>query len=204
MSGMIRLFGGKILVSVFALAVFILLGFSYDAPFLYIALASAILHELSHIAAFHIFGAKIYSVSIYPFGADMKADTSNLSYGREAIVALCGPFASLLLFVSFAVLFVFCRNIYVLSAAISNFLFFAVNIFPVRSLDGGVALFCVLLSKYDFAKGYTIYSYVSGAAFALLCAFALFLLYVTGYNLTLVFICTYLFISQYTRQKVCE
>ncbi len=204
MSGMIRLFKTRVYVSIFAILLFALISFSCDAPFLYIAIGSALFHEMGHIFAMRLFGVGISAVNIYPFGADISADTSPLSYRSEIIVALSGPCVSLALCAVFYILFITYNNVYILAALVSNLLFFAVNIFPVRGLDGARALQAFLLGRFDFAKGYKIFAYVSTGAFALLCLFALFLLYVTGYNLSLVFICAYLFVSEYARQKIVK
>lgn len=204
MKGMIRLFGSRIYISVFAILLFVIIGFSYDAPFLYIALCSALFHELSHVFAMKLFGSEILAVSIYPFGADIRAKISQLTYRQEALVALLGPLASFVLFCIFLFLFIWLDNIYILSAAVSNFLFFAVNIFPVRGLDGARVLYALLMAKLDFPTGYKIFAYISTVAFGFLCAFALYLIYISRYNLSLVFICAYLFISEYTRQKLVD
>ncbi|MBR3996274.1 MAG: hypothetical protein IKI97_13490 [Clostridia bacterium] len=200
---MIRLFKGRVCVSVFALMLVLIILFSVDSVFFIVAILGALLHEVAHLIAMKLCGAKIIRISIYPFGADIKADTLGLTYKEEIAVALAGPLMSL--FAS-AVAFLFLHfgtYIYVLAFAVSNFLFFAVNILPVRGLDGGRVLFSALMIKFDVADAYRIYDYISTFAFGLLCFLSLFLLWLSGYNLSLLFICCYLFISEYARQKLC-
>ena len=200
---MIRLFKSRIYVSVFAFLLFAVMMFSVDAVFFVIALSGALCHEIAHVVAMKVFGAKIIKISIYPFGADIRADTSCLSYKEEIVVALAGPVMSLVLSVV-AFIFLCCDTyIYVLAFAVSNLMFFTVNILPVRGLDGGRALFSALMMKMDVADAYRVYNYISTAAFGVLCFLALFLLWLSGYNLSLLFICCYLFISEYARQRVC-
>ncbi len=199
---MIRLFCGKVHISIFALILIGFMAFSSDAPFLYIALGSALCHELGHLFSMRLFGARTVKISIYPFGADITANTSQLGYGAEAAVAAAGPLISAVLALILALLCSFFPHIYIVAASASNFLFFAVNIFPVKGLDGGRILLSLLLMKLDFSKAYSIFHCISTAAFGALCIFALTLLWYTGYNLSLVLICVYLFISEYSKQKI--
>lgn len=199
---MIRLFGSKVYISIFALILVAAAALSADAPFLYIALFSAFLHELGHITVMRLFRADIAKVSIYPFGADIRADTSHLGYGAEALVALAGPLVSAVLALIFFILTRAFQNIYFFASATANLLFFAVNIFPVKGLDGGRILLSLLLMRFDFSMAYTIFYCISAAAFGALCTFSLALLYFSGYNLSLVLICIYLYISEYSKQKI--
>ena len=200
---MICFFGGRLRISVFFLLLLAVISFSVDAVYFYIALLGAFLHEAAHIIAMKSLGARVERISVYPFGADIKADTGGLSCAAELVTAAAGPLVSLLL-CALAFLFYYrTQGLYLLAFGLSNFLFFAVNIFPVRGLDGGRMLFSFLLMRLEISKAYTAFDCISTAAFGLLCAFALALLYFSGYNLSLVFICGYLFISEYARQRLC-
>ena len=203
MYGMIRVFKTKIYVSPFALILMTALAFSKDALLLYMVLGSACIHEAAHILCIKLLGAEIQRVSIYPFGADMQMESSCLSYKKEVWVALSGPFASLFAAIVSSIFLSWFSNVYMLFLQIANFAFFAVNILPVRGLDGGRALLCLLLSKLEFSSAYKIYMIVSSAAFGILCVLSIFVLYATKYNLSLVFMCAYLFVAQYSREKVC-
>ena len=200
---MIRLFKGRVCISVFALMLVMIILFSVDAVFFIIAIAGAALHETAHLITMKMCGAKIIRISVYPFGADIKADTIGLSYKEEIAVALSGPLISLLASAAAFLFLYFGTYIYVLAFAVSNFLFFAINILPVRGLDGGRALFSALMMKLDITDAYRVYDYISTFTFGILCLLALFLLWLSGYNLSLLFICCYLFVSEYTRQKFC-
>ena len=87
------------------------------------------------------------------------------------------------------------------SAVVVNFLFFILNIMPVRGLDGGRALLSFLLLRLDYTVACNVFSAVSTVAFGIICAGAFALIYYTGYNLSLIFICTYLFLSEYVKGK---
>lgn len=199
---MIRLFGSKLYVSIFTLLLIAVISISVDAVFFYISVGAALMHELAHIIGLKLYHVKVERISIYPFGVAIKADTSALSYRREMIVAVSGPVMSLLLSV---ISFVFWNNgggIYLFAFCVSNFLFFCINIFPVKGLDGGRLLLSALMMKLDISAALRVYDFISTAALGLLCFASLAILWASGYNLSLVFICAYLYISEYVKQKL--
>lgn len=200
---MIRVFGSKLYVSVFTLLLIAVISISVDAVFFYIAVVSALMHELAHIVGLRLYNVSISRISVYPFGVAITADTSSLSYKREMLVAALGPIMSLLLsVVSFMFWNYAAGGIYLFAFFISNFIFFCVNIFPIKGLDGGRLLLSVLMMKLDIYVALRIYDFVSTAAFGLLCLASLAVLWASGYNLSLVFICAYLYISEYAKQKL--
>ncbi len=201
---MIRLFKSKIYISIFALILVLIIALSVDAAFFYTALLGALLHEFAHIAVMKMLGAKLIRVSIYPFGADINADTSALSYKSETAIFLAGPAVSLVLTVIAFIFYIRLGGIYILSFSISNFLFFFINILPVKGLDGGRALESILFEKYDLVTAEKMADTVSTVFFIFLCILALLLIFLSGYNLSLAFICAYLFISEYVKQRLCS
>lgn len=198
---MIRLFKSRVYVSVFTVILLLLITFSVDAPFFYIAIFCAFLHELAHAAVMRACGVKIDRISVYPFGVDIKAEGDTVSYSAEILYLLAGPCANLVLGLLFLLALKLFPNVYLLAACIANFLMLALNIMPVRGLDGGRALFAFLLSRLDFTPACKIFSAVSTLAFGIICFGAFSLIYVTGYNLSLVFICIYMFFSEYIKSK---
>lgn len=199
---MIRLFKSRIHISIFVLFIAPMLALSRDALFLCIALFGALFHEFAHISAMKIFGARIIRISVYPCGADIKADTSHLTYRSEISVFISGPLASLLLSLIAFVFYHFSGGAYILFFAVSNFMFFFVNILPVKGLDGGRALEAFFYAKYDLSFAQKVCDTLSTFAFAMLCILALLMLFLSGYNISLVFICAYLFLSGFVKQKM--
>lgn len=87
------------------------------------------LHELGHIVAFYLLGAKIERLTLSCCGAALRYK-SCLSPHSEAIAALAGPAVNLALYAVF--------NDEV------NLLLFSLNMLPVFPLDGGRAVKAVL------------------------------------------------------------
>ena len=99
--------------------------------FLMAAMISAGIHELFHIAAIHLFGKRIYSVSIAPHGATIYAQP--MERKEEALCALAGPVSGFLL----ALLF---RWFPVM--ALTGIIQSIYNLLPIFPTDGGRVLQC--------------------------------------------------------------
>ena len=108
-----------------------------------LVLLSALGHELGHLAALGLAGAKVERVRLTAFGAEIRADTRRLSYPREIACTLAGPAVNLLLALTFARL----GDHYV--AAGSNLLLGCFNLLPVPALDGGRALHLLVSWLFD-------------------------------------------------------
>ncbi len=113
------------------LAVSLLAGAGEVLP---VVLLSAAGHELGHLAALRLAGARVERVRLTAFGAEIRADTRRLSYPREIACTLAGPAVNLLL----ALIFARWTGLYV--AAGANLLLGCFNLLPVPVLDGGRAL----------------------------------------------------------------
>ena len=227
---MIAFFKGKLRISVFVPILVAVISLSSDAQFFYVAMLSALMHETAHFVAMkmcgarflrislypfgahlhcnkmrcQMCGARFLRISLYPFGADIGADTSRLSYKSEIVVFLSGPLMNFVLALLSLLFYFSFKGMLVLAFCISNIIFFFVNILPVRGLDGARVLFCLLCECFDSDRAGKIYDAVTTIFFGVLCALALLLLFLSEYNLSLVFICCYLFISEYIRIKVSE
>lgn len=103
---------------------------------------ACILHELGHWAAITLLGGRVRSLHLTVVGAEMKLDPCRpLSYGREVAAALAGPAVNLFL------LWFSLRTGRYLFAGL-NLCYGLLNLLPIRSLDGGRALFCALAARW--------------------------------------------------------
>ena len=109
-------------------------GVYFGAPKLTISfLLAAALHELGHLLVAKFLGMKVRRLTLSCAGAELVLDTHS-SYAEDVILCLTGPAINLLL------------------ALWSNYPFFTganlllgiFNLFPIRGLDGGNALYAFL------------------------------------------------------------
>ncbi len=105
-----------------------------------VALA-ALLHELGHMAAAWGWGIPLRGLRLDLFGARMELG-GLLSYRAELAVAAGGPLVSLAAAALVWPLGCFLGGLYLFSAVSLGL--GLINLLPVRSMDGGRMLFCVL------------------------------------------------------------
>lgn len=131
------------------------------------SLLACVVHELGHVAAIAITGGKVRALHLTAIGAEMKLDANYpISYGKEIIIALAGPFAN------FIAVWISILNGWYLFVGI-NLCFGVLNLLPIASLDGGRALANVLILFTPNAANRLVYwvsILFSGALLGLGCA----------------------------------
>lgn len=187
----------KIRISLTALLTAAALFYADFSVFTAMVFISAILHECGHIVFLKAFGTEIYGITVLPFGAVIRSDAAKLSYRREAAVALAGALFNLAAAGAAGLFFCICRDIHPLFFCGCNLLLAAVNLVPVKTLDGGRALEAALCARLSPEKAQRYMESVSYVAFVFLTLAALVLLTVTGCNFSLIIFCVYLFVCVY-------
>ena len=149
---------------------------------------------MGHVIFIKSSGLDITSVEILPFGINIAANTRLTAYKTDILIALGGPCAN---FIASAVIFLIIKfNGYdsvLFFAFLTNILYAAINLFPVRSLDGGriSEIITKIILPANLSNG--VFSIISAIFLGILSILAFFVLIVTGYNFTLILLCCYLF-----------
>ena len=179
------------IICLFLLLLFATINFSVYTIILFLCV---FIHEMGHITLIKINRLKILSVEILPLGINISTDSPLTAYKTDITIALSGPFANI---ICSAVIFIVIKvggyNSILFFSFLTNILYAAVNLFPVKSLDGGRVLELILKMTLPENLSYIIFSVVSAIFFGLLSILAFFILMVTGYNFTLILLCCYLF-----------
>lgn len=157
---------------------------------------SAALHELGHFAAASLFGGRPTGFYILPIGMRIDLDTDKMSYRGEALTALAGPLANALLWGLSVLLARLTGHELLIFSAAANFFLAAVNLVPALPLDGGRIVKCVLGSKLESVeKAEKISDVVTLVSLAVLLAFGVYILIVSGCNISLVAISLFLLLN---------
>lgn len=120
----------KVGFGIFVFAVFVLLG-GYRIIDITVALPwifAVLLHELGHLAAARLCGARVSGLTLDVTGAKMILCGKLLSYRDEILIALAGPTVNI---VTFAVTFCFTENFSSFSLMLG-----LLNLFPISGFDG--------------------------------------------------------------------
>lgn len=156
-------------------------------------LVFAFLHELGHLISMKLCGYKVKRFEVTAVGGNIVCEDDHKSYFRDIIVALSGPLMNFILLVilyKMIGLGFFSKNGMFYLAV--NFLLMAVNMLPVSCLDGGRAL-SAFLSYFVLPDKREHIMYIISLVFStFLIAGGAYLLYITGFNFSLLLIGVYL------------
>ena len=140
------------------------------AEILLIFYFSALLHETGHLIAAKLLGIKIKEIKIDFSGARICMEERLVSYKKELILSLSGPLVNFICVTACIAAFVLLKLSpeeltartgalllegeqscvgYVGFFALSSFLQGAVNLLPIRTLDGGRMLYCIIAMIFN-------------------------------------------------------
>ncbi len=116
-----------------------------------------LIHEVGHVLVCLLFGYKIKSVTLYPFGGLTRVEKDiNTSPYKELILASAGLFMQIILYVV-ALSFDYKNSLFYMYNK-SIFLF---NLLPIIPLDGSVIVYSLLNRFTTFKNSYKAYIVVS-------------------------------------------
>ena len=158
---------------------------------------AAFLHEMGHITVMKLCGQKIHKITVLPFGVDIKKAPSVSSYKNDIAVSCSGVGANL-----FLTLFCFflppSPEINFFSA--SNIVLAIVNILPIKTLDGGEIVEKTIAYIYGTETAEKVIGITSIISIMLIGALAIWILFSTSYNFSLLLMCIYLFCSIFLKK----
>ena len=188
---------GKLRVSLFT---FVFIGavlYSDCSFFTFEVLLAAMLHEFGHLLSMKLFGVKIHSLTVLPYGAVISSDVSLLPYKKEAVVALSGVIINVTISVVSIVIWLFTRDIYTLFFCVCNGFLAIINLVPVPTFDGARAIESMLCEYFTEEKTQLYMENVYYFSFLVLVLLSLYVLNVTEGNFSLVILLAYMFICIY-------
>ena len=179
------------IICVVLIFLFFMINFS---PYIFIMLSCIAVHEMGHIIFIKANRLKITEIDILPFGINIATENKLTSYKADISTALSGPLSniaySLMILLTIKIVG---YNSFLMFSFLTNIIYAGINLFPVRSLDGGRVLSIILKLCLPERIAYILFSAISATFLGIMSVIAFFILMVTGYNFTLVLLCCYLF-----------
>lgn len=172
----------------FSLMFFILSqGLSFSAIFI----SAILIHELSHIALLLYFKTPVTKISIYPFGIDILANTSYLSYKKELAVTLAGSLSNLLCAAVGAVFLSRYTSLHLLFFVMCHLCLGLFNLIPLSLLDGGRALELIMFDCLEINVAMRLHRYTDLVSLLIISAACVLLLDLSGFNLSVIMLAAY-------------
>lgn len=161
------------------------------------AYLSSFLHELAHILCAILLKVKISGVFIYPFGISAKLKNGYIrSSEKEFLIAFSGPFLSLVLFFIFSGLGIDFKVL-----ADINLSLCLINLLPSLPLDGGRMLKSILTERFGIIRAYNFMLRLSKVSICILLLFDGALIFISGFNFSLILISAFLLQNLTFEQK---
>ena len=164
-----------------------------------ITVFSSLLHETGHLLIMTSVGNKPQAVRFEITGMniirqpDLKISTKN-----EILIALGGPFINLICFLISVVTLCIYNNENILTFGCINLILMIFNLLPIIRLDGGLALYYVLLQKHDNITCSKILKITSVIFITIIYAWGFYVFILSGYNVSLIIIAIFLTLSMFS------
>ena len=156
-------------------------------------LSSALIHELGHIIIMILVGHKPSKIAFNLFDIAIKDDKRNRrNYREDIFILLGGPIANFIMGVILWWLYIRCKNQNVMVLLTENLFLGIFNVLPIESLDGGQILYICLSSKLPQNKAIMALELISFAILLPLAILGFYILLISKYNYSLLFISCYL------------
>ena len=159
-----------------------------------LCILSAVFHEFGHIYFIMKFKGKPSEIVIHPFETQIKCNLNNVSSRQDIIITLAGVSVNLLIAgVSFIVYLLFQFALFQ-NLSLCNFALVLINLLPVESTDGGQLLNAVLLQFLSERRADVVCSVVSCVFLIPFVLAGVYVLFVSKYNFSVLFIGIYFLI----------
>lgn len=146
----------------FAAIITLMLVFS-DEKIVLMSLFASLIHESGHLLLMLFFGDRINYIELGIFGMRIEKEGTVLSYKKEALIAMGGILLNFIcVLLSLTGFFLTEKEAFAAFAVVNGFVAL-INMLPVRILDFGRCLKCLLNEKYSEEKSDRIMMLLSAA-----------------------------------------
>lgn len=189
-----KLFGTEIYLSFLFMAVITLM-LAFDKTGLILpTLFAVFLHETGHLFMMWLRGLSPKRIKLIPASVQIT-NAFTKGYSSDIVIALAGPMANLLFFGVFYYNHICYGNLGTLYFALLNLVIGGYNLLPIRGLDGGTVLYCILCRFCEVNKAELVLKLVS-VFFGVVVIFAAVTLHFRGkLNLSLYIMGIYILVT---------
>ena len=182
----------KLKINPLFLIIWGVLAFADRSEYVLYLFTAAMIHESAHIGAYLTYGAQMEYVEIMPFGLSAKLrNMTDISCSKEIISSLAGIAANL----SAALLCLILQGLDMEGIGFfftCNLWLALINLIPIMPLDGGRALYYLLLKKTTLMKAKKISLIISIILLIPLFIASIWILTINHFNFSLLLIVLYL------------
>lgn len=179
---------------------FIVCYFNRNLAILAVSYSCIFLHELAHFIAATFIGLKPSHIVLYAFGVNLKLkNTLIYSFADEIILYLSGPLLNAIMAI-ISVRFIKYGNFWELIYW-NNLVLFLFNLIPIGPMDGGIIVKKILQRKMGYSKANKIINIVSIIMILGLVLFEIFLIRISQFNFSIIFICVFLIGNIFTNKE---
>ncbi len=157
---------------------------------------AALCHEFGHLLTMMLFRVPVREIEITLFGAEIRITSSISSVFARIFIYFAGAAANIITGIS--TILIWCDSYYALFFCACSLTLAAVNLIPIRTLDGGCILEAVVYSLFPRYAS-VILDIISCISLVFLWLTAVYLMLCFGSNISLMLFCMYMFVSLYLR-----
>ena len=154
------------------------------------SIIASLIHEFSHIFSMNLVKCPPRNIKIRAYGMDIVGGICN-SFSSNSIITLSGPFSNIVLSMISFMLYQKYATYFLLSFTVINASIAALNLLPIKGLDGGDFFESLIIKKMGYKKGRCIFELVSVLTAILTLGGGVFFLIIEG-NPTLILLSVYL------------
>ena len=160
---------------------------------------SSLLHEMGHLLVMTSVGNKPQKVRFEITGMNIiRQPNLKISTKNEVLIALGGPFINFICFLISVIILCIINNAKILTFGCVNLILMLFNLLPINRLDGGMALYYMLIQKYDNVVCSKILRATSMIFITLIYAWGIYVFISSRYNISLIIIAIFLTLSMFS------
>ena len=146
-----KLFDTEIYISFLFFAVITIMLATDKTGYMLPSLFAIFLHELGHLFMMWVVECAPKRIKLIPASVQISMSMSKC-YRNDILIALSGPAVNMVLFFTLYFNYLVYKKEAVLIYALLNLVIGLFNLMPVKGLDGGTVLFCLLAKNLDINK----------------------------------------------------